>query len=61
MPTEAETAELFWTLAADRIAADPRVAEGTLMGGRCLRADDEFVGMPDYEGHGGGVEPTVGG
>ena len=39
-----EADETFWDLAAPRIA-DGTVAEGTMMGTRCLRRDGEFVAM----------------
>ena len=42
-PTEAEA--LFWDLAGELQADDPAVAEGTLMGGRCMRVDGEFFSM----------------
>ena len=41
--TEAE--DTFWDLAAELQADDPAVAEGTLMGGRCMRVDGEFFSM----------------
>lgn len=35
--------ELFWGLAAELPAEHPRVVEGTLMNGRCLREGIAFV------------------
>lgn len=50
MPTSPEA--LFWQLAAELSAADARVAEGTIMGGRCLRVGDEFLALVDFKGSG---------
>jgi hypothetical protein len=44
--------ELFWDLAAELQAVDPRVTEGTLMGGRCLRVDGAFLALVDHQGSG---------
>ena len=44
--------DLFWTLAAELQAKDPRVIEGTIMSGRCLRVDKEFLALVDYKGSG---------
>ena len=38
---------LFWELAELLQAADPRVAEGTIMSSRCLRLDGDFLAMVD--------------
>ena len=43
---------LFWTLAAELQAKDPRIVEGTIMSGRCLRVDKEFLALVDYKGSG---------
>jgi hypothetical protein len=43
---------LFWELAAELETADPRVTEGTIMGGRCLRVGGEFLALVDYKGSG---------
>lgn len=48
----ADTEKLFWDLAAELAAADPRVAEGTIMGGRCLRVGEEFLALVDFKGSG---------
>lgn len=44
--------ELFWSLAAELSADDPRVVEGTIMGGRCLRVGKEFLGLVSFKGGG---------
>ena len=44
--------ELFWDLFAELAAADPRVAEGTIMGGRCARVSGEFLALVDFKGSG---------
>lgn len=44
--------ELFWELASELQAEDPRVVEGTIMNGRCLRVGKEFLALVDYKGSG---------
>src|SRR3954462_13834658 len=44
--------ELFWRLAAELQAEDPRIVEGTIMNGRCLRVGREFLALVDYKGSG---------
>jgi hypothetical protein len=44
--------ELFWQLAADLQRDDPRIEEGTIMNGRCLRVGKEFLALVDYKGSG---------
>jgi hypothetical protein len=44
--------ELFWGLAAELQAEEPRVVEGTIMSGRCLRVGKEFLALVDYKGSG---------
>lgn len=44
--------ELFWNLADELRAEDPRVVEGTIMNGRCLRVGDAFLALVDYKGSG---------
>ena len=44
--------ELFWRLAAELHTEDPRVVEGTIMNGRCLRVGKEFLALPDFKGSG---------
>ena len=41
----------FWETAAP-LAANGSLDEGTIMGGPCVRADGEFVGMPHHKGPG---------
>jgi hypothetical protein len=43
---------LFWQLAAELQAEDPRVVEGTIMNSRCLRVGKEFLALVDYKGSG---------
>ena len=50
MTTSAET--LFWKLAAELQRGDPRIEEGTIMNGRCLRVGKEFPALVDYKGSG---------
>lgn len=47
-----DTEDLFWLLAAELMADDPRVVEGTIMNGRCLRVGEEFLALVDYKGSG---------
>ena len=49
-PSAAET--LFWALAEALQADDPGVTEGTIMRGRCLRVDGEFLALPNFKGSG---------
>lgn len=44
--------ELFWELVDELRAADPRVDEGTIMGGRCARVAGEFLALVDFKGSG---------
>lgn len=48
--TESET--LFWLLAEALIQEEPRVCEGTIMKGRCLRVGKEFLALADFKGSG---------
>ncbi len=43
---------LFWDLIGELQEADPRVDEGTIMGSRCARVGDEFLGLVDFKGSG---------
>ena len=47
-----KTEALFWELAAELQEEDPRVVEGTIMNGRCLRVGKEFLALVDYTGSG---------
>jgi len=44
--------DLFWELASELRASDPRVTEGTIMGGRCLRVEEAFLALVDHKGSG---------
>jgi hypothetical protein len=44
--------ELFWRLAAELQKEDPRIVEGTIMSGRCLRVGKEFLALVDFKGSG---------
>ena len=44
--------DLFWELAMELQMEDPRIVEGTIMGGRCLRVGKEFLALVDYKGSG---------
>ena len=46
------TESLFWQLADELRAADPRIVEGTIMNGRCLRVGAEFLALVDFKGSG---------
>ncbi len=48
----ANTEKLFWNLAAELRAADPRIVEGTIMNGRCLRVGAEFLALVEFKGSG---------
>lgn len=43
---------LFWQLAAELQKGDPRIVEGTIMNGRCLRVGEEFLALVDYKDSG---------
>lgn len=47
-----KTDDLFWRIAAELMREDPRVVEGTIMSGRCLRVGHEFLALVDYKGSG---------
>lgn len=47
-----EAEELFWELAAELQREDPRVVEGTIMNGRCLRVGGQFLAKVDRKGAG---------
>ena len=40
---------MFWDLIEEFMAADPRVSEGTIMGGRCARVDGEFLALAGFK------------
>ncbi len=41
--------DLFWELVGELQVEDRRVVEGTIMGGRCARVDDEFLALVDFK------------
>jgi hypothetical protein len=43
---------MFWELVEELQLHDPRVEEGTIMGGRCARVAGEFLGLVDFKGSG---------
>lgn len=43
---------VFWELVAELRVEDPRVEEGTIMGGRCARVGGEFLALVDFKGSG---------
>ena len=43
---------MFWELIEELQLLDPRVEEGTIMGGRCARVAGEFLGLVDFQGSG---------
>ena len=43
---------VFWELIAELRRDDPRVGEGTIMGGRCARVQGEFLALVDYKDSG---------
>ena len=52
METHMNAQELFWDLAAELQAEDPRIVEGTIVKSRCLRVGEEFLALVDYKGSG---------
>ncbi len=44
--------DVFWELIEELQLEDPRVEEGTIMGGRCARVAGEFLGLVDFKGSG---------
>lgn len=43
---------MFWELIDELQLEDPRVEEGTIMGGRCARVSGEFLGLVAFKGSG---------
>ena len=62
MADTTEPGELFWDLATDLLGRDG-VEEGTLMGGRCLRVNDDFLrhAQPQGQRPGGKTHRPAGG
>jgi len=52
VPNATEDEVLFWELIEELRADDPRVQEGTIMGGRCARVAGEFLALVDFKGSG---------
>lgn len=52
MKPDARAAKLFWDLAAELSAEDPRLRKSTIMNGPCLRVGDEFLALVDFKGSG---------
>ncbi len=50
--SDSPATRLFWELAAELMAQDPRVVEGTIMKARCLRVGNEFLALADFKGSG---------
>ena len=50
--SESESAAILWDLAAELMAEDGRVVEGTIMGSRCVRVGKEFLAMPHHKKQG---------
>jgi len=44
--------DVFWELIDELQTEDPRVEEGTIMGGRCARVAGEFLALVDFKGSG---------
>ena len=44
--------QLFWDLVGSLQLENPRVEEGTIMGGRCVRVAGEFLALVDFKGSG---------
>jgi hypothetical protein len=44
--------QMFWAIAAQLMAEDARIVEGTIMTGRCLRVGREFLALVDFQGSG---------
>ena len=43
---------VFWGLIDELRSADPRIEEGTIMGGRCACVAGEFLALVDFKGSG---------
>ncbi len=41
--------DVFWELIDELQIDDPRIEEGTIMGGRCARVDGEFLALVSYK------------
>jgi hypothetical protein len=47
--TDETPEELFWDLVDELRFDDPRVDEGTIMGGRCVRVGPEFLALVGFK------------
>ncbi len=50
--TDERDVALFWDLVDELRADDPRIEEGTIMGGRCARVGGEFLALVDFKNSG---------
>ena len=50
--SRSDASDLLWDLAAELMADDDRVVEGTIMGSSCLRVGKEFLAMPHHKKEG---------
>ena len=50
--TSEQDQALFWDLIDELRAKDPRIEEGTIMGGRCARVSGEFLALVDFKNSG---------
>ena len=41
--------DVFWELIDELQTDDPRIEEGTIMGGRCVRVDGEFLALISFK------------
>ena len=44
--------QVFWELIDELRFKDPRIDEGTIMGGRCARVEGEFLALVNFKGSG---------
>jgi hypothetical protein len=44
--------EVFWELIDELRVEDPRIEEGTIMGGRCARVAGDFLALVDFKASG---------
>lgn len=44
--------KLFWQLATELAKKDPRIIDGTIMNGPCLRVEKEFLALVNHKGSG---------
>ena len=44
--------DVFWELIDELRLEDARIADGTIMGGRCVRVAGEFLALVDFKGSG---------